>query len=608
MVVPNQQKRDGLTIDKRLVFLAAAGALVTIPEPRDTVVVRPLDIEAELHRAGKDFLMVLSVPPRSMALGETLAYQIDARSSGGNIKYKLESGPEGMTVSDDGLVQWTPASRPPDGAATGVVSVAAGARAVKHAMTIDVRPPADLSGQAEGGPPPGAWSPEKPPSKPAGNLVMKLPAKYDDVCAGGGGRFLVFSLASLHKLAVFDVRTARVVGYVPADGSHCLFAAGAEKLVVLDCDQQQIQRFDLQTQKLEATHHLSLDGSAVAAAMGNASRGPVLIAEQAAKRPFHVELLDLETLQPPDYQITRQDNFQTTAVTYLRASGDGRVFGVWRGNTAPTGLQTLLIHGNELRPFSVRNSSAGWVVPDETGGWVYTAVGMFTDELAEVGSREAPDRGFGAPIPALCGPFFARVEYAPMTSTKIKTPATITVHVVGEQQPLATLSDMPIRCADWRGGLATNSERGPMTLDKQVWLVPNENVLAVLPEERDSVVLRRLDVQEELRKWDKDCLVLTTLPPRFVAVGQTFEHQFGDTIQTGKRLLQTRLGPGRHGPFGKRVAALAGQGPACGRHGHRGLHGERCRRSRGLADFYDPRRGLGGRARRFRGDRPGGRR
>ena len=131
VVVPNQQKRDGLTIDKRLVFLAAAGALVTIPEPRDTVVVRPLDIEAELHRAGKDFLMVLSVPPRSMALGETLAYQIDARSSGGNIKYKLESGPEGMTVSDDGLVQWTPASRPPDGAATGVVSVAAGTRAVK---------------------------------------------------------------------------------------------------------------------------------------------------------------------------------------------------------------------------------------------------------------------------------------------------------------------------------------------------------------------------------------------------------------------------------------------------------------------------------------------
>ena len=273
--------------------------------------------------------------------------------------------------------------------------------------------------------------------------------------AGGGGRFLVFSLASLHKLAVFDVRTARVVGYVPADGSHCLFAAGAGKLVVLDCDQQQIQRFDLQTQKLEATHHLSLDGSTVAAAMGNASRGPVLIAGQAAKRPFHVELLDLETLQPPDYQITRQDNFQNHRGDL--PAGVGRRPRVRRlaGNTAPTGLQTLLIHGNELRPFSVRNSSAGWVVPDETGGWVYTAVGMFTDELAEVGSREAPDRGF-AHDPALCGPF-SQLEYAPMTSTKIKTPATITVHVVGEQQPLATLSDMPIRCADWRGGLATNS-------------------------------------------------------------------------------------------------------------------------------------------------------
>ena len=180
-MVPNQYQWDKLAIDKRLVFLAAAGALLTIPEPRDTVVLRPLDIEAELNRAGKDFLMVLSVPPRSMALGETLAYQIDARSSRGNVKYKLESGPEGMTVSDDGLVGWAPASLPPDGAVTAVVSVADGARETKHALTIEVRPPADISAEAETGPPPGAWSPEKPPAKPAGNLVVKLPGKYDDV-------------------------------------------------------------------------------------------------------------------------------------------------------------------------------------------------------------------------------------------------------------------------------------------------------------------------------------------------------------------------------------------------------------------------------------------
>src|SRR5262249_28997765 len=105
----------------------------------------------------------------------------------------------------------------------------------------------------------------KPPEVPASNpfgitpVVMdqdrvthKLPAAVDDVAVGGGGRYLILHVAELHKLAVFDVSAAKIKGQIDTPGPAPRFAAGLDKLVVLQ-NATTLERYDLETLKLEQT-------------------------------------------------------------------------------------------------------------------------------------------------------------------------------------------------------------------------------------------------------------------------------------------------------------------------------------------------------------------
>jgi len=65
-----------------------------------------IDIEQQLRDAGIDYLIVLSQPPAEVIPGQEFQYQIEARAKQGKVEYNLESAPDGMTLSADGLVNW----------------------------------------------------------------------------------------------------------------------------------------------------------------------------------------------------------------------------------------------------------------------------------------------------------------------------------------------------------------------------------------------------------------------------------------------------------------------------------------------------------------------
>jgi hypothetical protein len=92
--------------DKRVFFVPEAKQLITIPLTSDQIVIRPLNIDGLLARSGFDFLFVVSNPPLTARGSTAYTYQIAAKSNKGGIKYKLESGPKGMKVSPQGLVEW----------------------------------------------------------------------------------------------------------------------------------------------------------------------------------------------------------------------------------------------------------------------------------------------------------------------------------------------------------------------------------------------------------------------------------------------------------------------------------------------------------------------
>ncbi len=92
--------------DKRVFFVPDAKMLITIPMTNDRLVMRSIDVDSMMEKAGVDFLFVASQPPVTARENTLYTYQIKARSNKGGLKYKLESGPKGMKLSPQGLVEW----------------------------------------------------------------------------------------------------------------------------------------------------------------------------------------------------------------------------------------------------------------------------------------------------------------------------------------------------------------------------------------------------------------------------------------------------------------------------------------------------------------------
>jgi hypothetical protein len=102
-----------LSIDQRIHFFPTANLLLIVSPARDQLILHKLDVMAVLEKAGIDYLYVASLPPATAERGGTFNYQIEVKSRRGGVHCTLDSGPDGMTLSDDGKLLWkVPADEP----------------------------------------------------------------------------------------------------------------------------------------------------------------------------------------------------------------------------------------------------------------------------------------------------------------------------------------------------------------------------------------------------------------------------------------------------------------------------------------------------------------
>jgi hypothetical protein len=127
--------------DKRFHFLPEAKLIVVIPPTNDRLVLYPFDAEAALERSGRDYLVVTSQPPVSARKGSAYEYAIQVRSRRGGVKYKLEAGPTGMTVSAAGKLTWEVPTGFVEAQTNVIASVTDGGGQERfHSFTVSVRP------------------------------------------------------------------------------------------------------------------------------------------------------------------------------------------------------------------------------------------------------------------------------------------------------------------------------------------------------------------------------------------------------------------------------------------------------------------------------------
>ena len=132
--------RETMTIDKRLHFFPTANLLVNVSAARDQLILHRLDLTAALEKAGIDYLYVTSLPPTLAAPGSTLSYAIAVKSRRGGVHCTLDSGPEGMTLSDDGKLQWNMPAGEPLGRQGVIITIKdASGQEILHSFNIAIR-------------------------------------------------------------------------------------------------------------------------------------------------------------------------------------------------------------------------------------------------------------------------------------------------------------------------------------------------------------------------------------------------------------------------------------------------------------------------------------
>jgi hypothetical protein len=505
---PPADPNDPLAPDQHVFFVPDAHAIVHLPPERDRVTVTPFDVPAALSKAGQPAVHIASTPPTTFTPGRAFEYTVRAYATAADVKYSL-TGPEGATVSPDGQVRWdVPANLSENHVNMTVTASIQGAsgsqplglynaavpapkspepKKVVDAKTKDPKDPKTTVAVASKlvNPVPGRL-PIAPAEMADPHVEVAVPGPIRDACVAGGGRYLIFHCPTARKLAVFDVSALKVTKNISLNADDVLFAAGMEKLAVVYPDEKLVIRYSLATLRPEIDAPLEARQRPTAAAMGNATAGPLIlggIPAQGNASKMLLLFLDLDTLAEVPIAKAEGD-FRVTfgSAAHLRASADGRTLGAWFAQLLPSGLQLARLDGNSISG-SYKPDTVGHVVPGPDGQTVFTEKGLFNAKGEPVPPKVPA-------IPAVHGGGFLTVTDVPKSEQP--TPADgakrVAVWEPGKDAPSVKFDGLP----GFDGKRDPFERDNPLALDKQLFLVPEAGILVVVPPTADRLHVYKL--------------------------------------------------------------------------------------------------------------------
>jgi Trypsin-like peptidase domain len=386
-----------------------------------------------------------------------------------------------------------------------------------------------------------------PPSPQNRKTEISLAGAIGDVVTGGGGRFLLLVLRENRKLAVFDVNEARIVGHIPLPYSGALVAAGAETALIFDPESKLLESWDLKTRARSAARPFLTNCRVKNITLGSDSDGPLLVywelgAQEESRRVDRpglnndpagfFSLIDPKTLRiacfrdpnrgpvvdgpaaapepgearniPMASRIRFIPGLQTTQDTavyprdhvhHVRASPDGRTFGIWGGPSAPR--LVLVFDKKTLQCFDLSAVvPTVRVVPGPAAGTIFSTAGVFDTQ----GQRrlDEPLRIFlpsNDPATFLAIGGFQQPDPSFLIENQGKGRRSCDIYLAGKTEPVTTLDNLEEMNAPLAPIQPTD-----LTLDKRFHYIPAARLLITIPASNDWLVLRHLDVLDRLPK------------------------------------------------------------------------------------------------------------
>lgn len=540
---PRVAPAENFDLDARHFFCPDASVLGVVTGADDKLTLYKLDIDALLAQSGGDYLFVTGRPPAAET-GRPFRYPIAVKSKAGGVAFKLDTGPDGMTVAPDGAVAW---AVPKDWAEpVGVVARIAdkSGQEVFHSFVLAPYVP----GAVAVAPKPVAPKPVPAPPLPAGPKVdvvraaanpakltptkvadaveLKLPAPADAVCLGGNGRYVIYRVPKSKVAVVLDVSEGRFVKNIPIQEEGTLIAAGNEHLYLISPKANVIVRWNLVTLKKEATYPNPYDAAPHAALMGHAADGPLLLVGpgKGGDPGFVLNALPQPSIGVGAGGIGLVDGLTGKAVEWpagapgglasvvwsrgshppLSVSGDGRVYGVWKQDG---GEPQSVVFGPEGARTYALNTPGGPLLAFPSGA-VGTRRGLYTPDLKPLGDTAALR---GEPLPAAHGRLYLTYQI-PAVFAREPRKTVVEVRTFGEERSLGDLSDLAGL------GIPTDPDYMFKVATKllpweRIFLVPDVKVLAALDEACEKVTLHRVDPDKLLADAKFDVLLVASQPP-----------------------------------------------------------------------------------------------
>lgn len=137
---------SGLDFTERFVFSPSENAVLQIPTQNDRILVHSVDIQNELEVAGVDFLYVAPQFIPEGVRGKIFRLKIDARSKRGGTRFRIVSGPTGMSVDSSGVITWMiPKDFGPDKQPVALELVDQSKQVISHSISIAIASEAPMS-------------------------------------------------------------------------------------------------------------------------------------------------------------------------------------------------------------------------------------------------------------------------------------------------------------------------------------------------------------------------------------------------------------------------------------------------------------------------------
>jgi S1-C subfamily serine protease len=378
------------------------------------------------------------------------------------------------------------------------------------------RPAARNNAPDAGGAPAAIRPPEGVGDEPS---ERPLPGIIDDVVVGGNGHYLLLLMRNIKKIGVLDVTTGKAERYIPIPGDNCMMAAGAEKLIVVNADQNIVQRIKLATGEKEFTGKLPVTGVVKSIVMGHNSKNTMLVhwavgTDALAQGKY--DLVNIETMRNADIEkIQARNGFSYRDFVHLRASADGTTYGLWCTSHSPSGLESLILIGKKMTDYYEHNS-VGHVIPTADGKYILCGNGIYTSQLKKRGG----DRLNVFAIPSTAPNWHLGVNVPLYNSGDSKQKRRVDLYVMGQETPL-----LGIDAPEMAGGENEGWARTDFTQDKRYWFIPTAELLVTIPNTNDRLVLRRVNILAQLDKQGVDYLFVVSSPPTNAAKGRRYEYQ-----------------------------------------------------------------------------------